>query len=115
MATEVEKLFNKLEKIGVREVVLFNRDGEVIKSTLDEERTQNFIDIAMDIVRDSRKVMSGLMGANREPNVIKATTDTGELNIIISKHHILVYNLKQISSKEMKYIDLAEEIDKIFR
>ncbi len=115
MAGEVESLFNKLQRIGVKEIVLFTRSGEVIKTTLDEEGTRNFIQMALDIVEDSNKIMSGLTGSNVEPNVIKATTESGELNIIISKKHILVYNLRLVNKKEMQYIELAEEIDKIFK
>ncbi len=115
MAGEVESLFNKLQRIGVKEIVLFTRSGEVIKTTLDEGGTRNFIQMALDIVEDSNKIMSGLTGSNVEPNVIKATTESGELNIIISKKHILVYNLRLVNKKEMQYIELAEEIDKIFK
>ena len=115
MTSEVENLFNKLQKIGVKEIVLFSRNGEVIKTTLDEEGTRNFIKMALGIVEDSNKIMGGLTGSNVEPNVIKATTESGELNIIISKKHILVYNLRMVNKKEVMYIKLAEEIDRIFK
>ncbi|MGQ4891008.1 MAG: hypothetical protein ACP6IP_00815 [Candidatus Njordarchaeia archaeon] len=116
MSDNVENIFKKLLSLGIKNITFFTHEGKSIKSTMDEEKTEKVINLALGILEQAKQIISRLSGSTAPLKTLKATTENGTLHLIIGKNHILAYLASKMVSKELeKFIEVADKIDELFK
>jgi len=114
--SELDKLFRRLEIAGIKSILLFSRDGEIIKSTFNEDETNILIRSILDVIGKSNKVLKNLLETKANINQLKVISENMEVNIIVGKRYILAYkNNKPRMEVYERYLDVATSIDNLYK
>ena len=49
MSEAIERIFNRLKALGIRDIVLFTKDGKILESTMFRENALKIVKIALDL------------------------------------------------------------------
>lgn len=113
---ELERIFKKLESIGIRSIILFSKEGEIIKSTISSNESSLIVKTIIDVISDSNKVLKNLMDTKTNINQLKVVTDILEINVIIGKKYILAYKSdKPRLEVYNRYLEVARKIDELYK
>ena len=116
MSADIEKVFEKLKKSGIKEAVLFTKTGQIVKTTVDELKAKNLINLSLQVIEQSGKIIKNVTGSKTSITKLKASTEGGTIHIILGKNHILTFQTDKINDSTQKFfMDIANRIENLFK